>query len=339
MNVLRTNLTLALLFLFFGSTLSQDLHFSQHFNSPLNISPGLTGVFNGDYRVVGNYKRQWQNVPVDYLTFSGAVDIKLDQYGGRNGNFNIGLLFDYDEAGDLELSLANIAGLVSYSIRLGKKNFITPGISLGFNQRRLKPGNATTGNQWNGFEFDPSIPAEVPFVDNISFADIALGANYRYQKGFRKFLDLGIGLNHLFSPSQTFEEAPDYEADLARRWNVYGMLTHALASKLDLIVNALYQNQNPHQEILLNAQAKIYLNRDAERDKALHLGIGTRLGDSFYPMIALQMGRWYGSASYDFTYSDFNNTVGGSKNGGLELHINYRFAKVPPVMFKPCPIY
>jgi len=251
----------------------------------------------------------------------------------------VGLLFDYDEAGDLELSLSNITGLVSYSFRLSEKNFLTPGISLGFNQRRLKPGNATTGNQWNGFEFDPGIPAEVPFVDNISFADFALGANYRYQKGFRKFFDLGFGLNHLFSPSQTFEEAPDYEANLARRWNIYGMLNHALADKLDLILNGLYQNQSPHQEILVNAQAKIYLNNNAERDRAVHLGLGTRVGDSWYPMLALQLGRWYASASYDFTYSDFSNTVAGNKNGGLELHVNYRFAKVPPVMFKPCPIY
>ena len=337
MNVLRHYLTLALLIFFFGSAVSQDLHFSQHFNSPLNISPGLTGVFNGDYRVVGNYKSQWRAVPVDYLTFSGAVDIKLNQYGSRKGNLNLGLLFDYDQAGDLELSLANIAGLASYSLRLNKKNFLTPGISIGFNQRRLKPGNATTGNQWNGFEFDPSIPAEIPFVDNNSFVDFAIGANYRHQKEFRKFFDLGFGLNHLFTPSQTFEQAPSYEANLARRWNIYAMVNYALGSKLDLIVNGIYQKQNPHQETLLNAQVKFYLNNNSDRDIALHLGLGTRLGDSWYPMIAVQYHRLYVSANYDLNYSDFTHAT--NRRGGLEMHVAYRFAKVPPVMFKPCPIY
>ena len=337
MNVLRLNLTLALLICLISGVVSQDLHFSQHFNSPLNLSPGLTGVFNGDYRVTGSYKSQWRTVPVDYLTFSGAVDIKLDQYGSRKGNFNVGLLFDYDQAGDLELSLANIAGLVSYSFRLNKKNFLTPGVSIGYNQRRLKPGNATTGNQWNGFEFDPLIPAEVPFVDNNSFVDFSVGANYRYQNGYRKFYDLGVGLNHLFSPSQSFEEAPSYEADLARRWSVYGMVNHALGSKLDLLLNAMYQKQDPHQEILLNAQAKIYLNKNSDRDIALHLGLGARLGDSWYPMIAVQMHRLYVSANYDITYSDWKDKNNG--RGGLEVHVAYRFAKVPPVMFKPCPIY
>lgn len=337
MDVIRTYLTLCFLALLCVGTNAQDLHFSQHFNSPLNISPGLTGVFNGDYRVTGSYKSQWRAVPVDYLTFSGAVDIKLDQYGSDKGNFNLGLLFNYDKAGDLDLSLGSIGLAGSYSLRLNQKHFLTPGVSISFNQRRLKPGNARTGNQWNGFEFDAAIPSEVPFVDNNAFVDIAIGGNYRYQKGYRKYLDLGIGLNHLFSPSQTFEQAPNYEAKLARRWNLYGMLNHALASKLDLLVNVLYQNQNPHQELLLNAQGKIYLNKNSDRDIALHLGLGTRLGDSWYPMIAVQYQRLYVSANYDFTYSDFNNF--GGKNGGLELHANYRFAKVPPVRFKPCPIY
>jgi len=43
---------------------AQDIHFSQYGNSPLNLNPGLAGVFGGDLRFVGNYRKQWLTVPV-----------------------------------------------------------------------------------------------------------------------------------------------------------------------------------------------------------------------------------------------------------------------------------
>ena len=38
---------------------AQDIHFSQWMFSPLNLNPGETGAYEGDYRVVGNYRSQW----------------------------------------------------------------------------------------------------------------------------------------------------------------------------------------------------------------------------------------------------------------------------------------
>ncbi|MFH1322164.1 MAG: type IX secretion system membrane protein PorP/SprF [Bacteroidota bacterium] len=38
---------------------SQDIHFSQFYQTPLIINPALTGSFNGQVRVLMNYKDQW----------------------------------------------------------------------------------------------------------------------------------------------------------------------------------------------------------------------------------------------------------------------------------------
>ena len=38
---------------------AQDIHFTQWMFSPLNLNPAETGRFDGDYRVVGNYRSQW----------------------------------------------------------------------------------------------------------------------------------------------------------------------------------------------------------------------------------------------------------------------------------------
>ena len=51
---------------------SQDIHFSQYWNAPLNLSPALTGVSKEDTRIFGAYKNQWASVPVGYKTFAAA---------------------------------------------------------------------------------------------------------------------------------------------------------------------------------------------------------------------------------------------------------------------------
>src|ERR671917_454749 len=51
---------------------SQDLHFSQWFNSPLTTNPANTGFIpDADYRVGANYRNQWSSVmTVPYKTMS-----------------------------------------------------------------------------------------------------------------------------------------------------------------------------------------------------------------------------------------------------------------------------
>jgi len=84
---------------------AQDIHFSQIGNSPLNISPALTAVFSGDIRFVGNFKSQWQSVPVDFMTFSGAYEMKFLNKNMPNSQFGGGLIFNYDQAGHLMTNL------------------------------------------------------------------------------------------------------------------------------------------------------------------------------------------------------------------------------------------
>ncbi|MFN7015385.1 MAG: type IX secretion system membrane protein PorP/SprF, partial [Bacteroidia bacterium] len=49
---------------FHFSVQSQDIHFSQFLASPLTLSPGTTGHFNGDYRIAANHRTQWRSVTI-----------------------------------------------------------------------------------------------------------------------------------------------------------------------------------------------------------------------------------------------------------------------------------
>src|ERR1700733_7808210 len=49
---------------------SQDIHFSQFFETPLLRNPALAGIFSGDLRIQGVYRTQWNSITVPYQTAS-----------------------------------------------------------------------------------------------------------------------------------------------------------------------------------------------------------------------------------------------------------------------------
>ena len=119
------------------NTIAQDIHYSQFGRSPLNINPALTGLFKGDLRFIGNYRSQWNKVPVNYMTFSGGVEQKFINSNLKNSLFSAGIYINHDEAGDLELSNTNVTLSGSFTRRLAEKHFLTAGIQFGGAQRRF----------------------------------------------------------------------------------------------------------------------------------------------------------------------------------------------------------
>ena len=57
-----------------GSTVAQDIHFSQFFNAPYAQSPANIGQFDGDYRAGAIYRQQWRSVTTPYSTFGIGGD-------------------------------------------------------------------------------------------------------------------------------------------------------------------------------------------------------------------------------------------------------------------------
>ena len=311
---------------------AQDIHYSQFFNSPLNLSPALTGMHNGDGRIHANYRSQWSGVPVGYTSADIGADLK-HRFNDK-GFLGYGLLLNYDQAGDLSLGWTGVNGFLSYSFKLGDKSLITPGVTLGYKQRSFDQGNATTGSQWTGKGVGTGEPEGIA-TDQIGFMDLDIGLNYRYQSSYRKHLDIGASLAHLNSPEQQFDNSGNYQVVRPRRLNIYGMLNYAILNDLDLLVNALYSDQGPYNEIVINGQGKIYLSK--AKDKALFLGLGYRFDDALYPMIALQVGQLYGSFSYDLNVSNWD--IASDSRGGPELSLRYIWSKVPDVAYQPCLIY
>lgn len=73
MNKVRSVILLCMLWVVSCKVQAQDWHYSTFHSAPTMINPAFTGLFNGDLRIIGNYRSQWQFANA-YETFSMAAD-------------------------------------------------------------------------------------------------------------------------------------------------------------------------------------------------------------------------------------------------------------------------
>ena len=343
---------LIILFLFFAivdAVVAQDFHYSQFYNSPLNINPAKTGIFNGDKRVNLSYRNQWASI-VPWTTFTGSYDMKFYPKKDKDYFFSGGVLLNYDSQqsiGDLNLFNVNLTG--SYTRILNENNLLTGGILLGFANRAVDLTTQRWDAQWDGVAFNPTFdPNEVINARSTSFLETGLGLNYRWQKSRRTKVDIGLGVFHVASPNVAFRDDLE-DISLPSRFSLTGLGSFQLAEKFDLQLNALGQFQGASTVVTVGGLGKIHVNQQRGKETELHLGVGYRTTGTIWPILAVQYQNFYVSASYDIsvgTFSDINDVIAGGNTGvrhrpsTFELHFTYIITDVKPFKkVKVCPIF
>ena len=69
--------TILTCFIIHSSLIAQDLNFSQFYMLPLLRNPGIAGVFEGDLRISGAYRNQWQSVTTPFRSGAMSVEYKI----------------------------------------------------------------------------------------------------------------------------------------------------------------------------------------------------------------------------------------------------------------------
>ena len=215
-----------------------EIHYSMFYNAPLTLSPGLTSVFNGDNRFIGNYRSQWRKVPVPYTTVSLSYDQKI--YPKRKSAFfyGAGANLNYDFAGDGKFTTINLNLLGSFTWIAKDWLLITPGVNIGVGQRSLQSAGLNFNDQWNGDEvvLNPSTGEKIDLGSrSFWYPDFGGGLNFRFQKNMRTRVDLGGSINHLNKPRMNFYDGD--KTTLPNSYAVYIMPSIQLANPLDIMVN------------------------------------------------------------------------------------------------------
>ncbi len=319
---------------------AQDIHYTNFGFSPLNVNPALTGVFNGDYRATGNFRSQWQGVPVSYLTVSGSFDMKVQKKkGGAISPFRVGAFLSHDNAGWSHLNNTSVYLAGSYVKALTRQDFVSGGLSLGINQRAFKTGDLTWDDQYYNKKFDPNfISADATVFDqSIFYPDLSIGGNYHRQApGQRSGLDIGLGVFHLNQPKKSFHGEPAVKCEM--RYSLSGATNIAVSNNFDILLDLMGQMQGPHKEILGGVGARMYLVDKVTKQIALQAGVTLRTGDAVSPHIGLIYNNWKVGLNFDSNISTFKTAT--NRFGGPEINFIYIFAKVPPAKYCPlCPVY
>ncbi|MEO0732800.1 MAG: PorP/SprF family type IX secretion system membrane protein, partial [Bacteroidota bacterium] len=161
---------------------AQDFHYSQFYHAPLHLNPALTGVFRGDVRLMGNYKSQWTDVPVDYKTVTLAADKKFLKSINEDGFFSGGVAFNYDRAGDSRLTWANLDLNGSYTRVITPQVILSGGVKVALIQRSFRQSDLRFDNQFDEARgvVDLTRPTGEAFdTEGKVFPDFSAGLNLR----------------------------------------------------------------------------------------------------------------------------------------------------------------
>lgn len=299
---------------------SQDIHFSQMDNSPLNLNPAETGEFKADHRVVANYRNQWASVTVPYKTFSASYENLQKSPYKIPGNIGLGLLFNSDVAGDgnfgtvqVKLSLA-----YHYLYLLDSTLDVSMGINIGYNQHSLDFHQLYFDNQYNGNQFDPSMQTNENFSnEQFSFVDFSLGFKASYLIDRKVPIHFGLVFNHLNRPSQSFYS--DEVNQLDGKFNTYLVSEVPLSKYWTLIPSVFYYHQGSYNELFIGFLLEKELNHISFR--TINFGLTNRTKDAVIFRVGMEYESFDIGFSYDLNYSSLR--VASRGIGAFEISIIY----------------
>ena len=330
-------LFILLIIVLFIPVKGQDIHYSQFFNSPLNLNPALTGMFSGDYRFAGNYRSQWASVTVPFTTFSLSADAQ-NPLGKKN--LGAGILINHDQAGDSRFKTfqTNFSGSYIKSMNKDSSLVFSAGLMIGFTVRSINYTALRFDEQYNGYYYDPSLPNGESFKRESRFyPNFNLGAALYKKRDGRQYILGGISFNNLQSPKQSFYNVNTIKLD--RKFTLHGEAAITITDKIDAIPSLNIQFQGKYSEIVPGATGRYVLKESKGTMQALDLGAWYRFKDAFYIMVGYETEKMRFGISYDINTSDL--IPASNKRGAFELGAIYilDYFKPKRIMHRVCPNY
>ena len=317
-----------------GIALGQDIHFSHVNRQPIYQNPANTGLFQGDIRLSANYKDQWRNVTVPFSTFAFAIDSKW-----KKKQLGYSLLFFHDQVGDGKFQTIEILGALSKTLQLDADSIhtISVGIQGGLNYRQVDVSKFYFDNQFNGINFDPSLPTNETFNNSSKAnANVSTGVVYQWNKSKKEKLTAGLSGHNLNRPDQSF-----YGEKLQRdiRVSTFAIYDKRINTDLAIIPGFSFNVQGKYREFVPGAQVRYYLVDRLGEYKTVDGGIWFRSRDAVIIRLGVAIQNWSFAMSYDTNISKL--IPASNARGGLELSAHYiitRF-KPKPSIHRICPDY
>lgn len=312
------------LFLFLcsiSSAFSQDIHFTQFFNSPLNLNPSSTGNIPGNVRVAVNHRSQWNSVGTPYLTSSFSADAKKMEARSGKSFTGVGVSVLNDKSGEGDLKFLQPMIYASLHKYLGKTNshLVSFGMNAGLFHKSIDFSKLTFPSQFEDGDFNTSIPSGENEHDfRITRFDMGTGLNYGYQDKNGIRFNAGISAAHLTRPNQSML---GMQNRIAPRITFHSSLVLPLAKDLFLLPNILLMKQNKSQEKVIGASIGKVFSAKTEEKITATCGAFNRWKDALIIYSSVEYGKWNLGFSYDINISNLHPA--SHSRGAYEISVIY----------------
>jgi type IX secretion system PorP/SprF family membrane protein len=324
-----------LLYIFAAAALTtpsfaQDFHLSQYDAAALNVNPGMTGVFKGEYRVHAHYRNQWLAVATKPFT-TGVVAFDANKgkwgFGGQIANFR---------AGVGGYNVISVMPSAAFKLSFGERkySFISIGAQVGFFQKSINSSSLTFANQYvktNGGEFNTALSTNESFGGNGIFnLDVNAGLMYYYANPTTMINPFGgVAFHHINNPTESFLGESN---KLPLRTEAILGARIVLTPNISVMPKVFYQYEKKASELTYAAQGQFYLS---DYDLFLIGGFTYRNKDAAILEFGAKYANFIARYSYDVNTSSLNNVSNG--RGGSEISLTYIFSTPNPNPVPTCP--
>ncbi len=330
---------LASSFVIAASSYSQDLHFSQFFNSPLTTNPANTGFIpDGDYRLGINYRNQWSSImTVPYKTMSAFGDVQLMKDRIENGWVGLGAVILRDVAGSGNLTSTKVYGSIAYHQMLGYSSLLSLGFNAGYANKQINTANLKFPDQFDGKFFDNKLPTSAVLNNtSTSYLDLQVGMNYAYFPTENIYLNTGFSVHHVNMPQESFFSNDSISNRVPRRYIGFMNASIKLNDQVIINPNVYYTRQANVSELVGGLTAHYNLSGDGTYQ--LIGGAYYRHKEAIIPMVGLGYNDYTFTFSYDATMSTLKNY--NNSRGAFEFSLIKQGVLNPNVKrVTPCPTF
>lgn len=306
--------------IFHQTAKSQDLHFSQFFEAPLLRNPSLAGLFEGDIRLQGVYRNQWNSIAFPYQTGSINGDYKFPV--GKGEDFmSVGLQVLFDKAGTVALSTNHLLPAVNFhkSLSANRNTYLSLGFMGGIVSRRLDRSKVTTNNQYDGFEYNGSLPDGETFTNNYTYLDANVGMSFSSTLGAdeQHLFFVGLAYHHFNKPINAFYRNINH----LPKWVVSGGLKLNIDPYSYVTFHGDYTRQWPYQELIGGGMYSRKIGDEDVPTYTIHGGLYYRYKDAIVPVVKMDYYPFSLAFSYDVNISKLATASQG--RGGIEVSLSY----------------
>lgn len=301
----------------------QDINFSQFYELPLLRNPALAGIFNGNIRLTGAFRNQWQSITTPYRTVALGAEYKMFR-GFTAGDFmTTGFQVTMDEAGDSKLKRTQFFPVLNYHKRLSESNntFISVAFMGGPVNENFDPGKLQFNDQFVNGAYSSSNPTSQTFSrTRFSYVDASTGISFSSTIKENVRFYIGAGLFHFTRPTLSF--MTDNDIRLNKKWVFNAGLSAYTSAFNRVVIYADYFMQGGNR---MAQGGFLYThNFDPDGDNArlsVSGGAVYRWKDAVIPVVKVNTNKMSIGFSYDVNISKLKTA--SNFRGGYELTLSF----------------